>query len=595
MKRNLLFVSYSTFRKTALVGFLFLGLNQLPVWATPSGANYRTKGNGNWTSPSTWEKYDSNTSTWKSITDLLDIPDETAGEITILQNNTVTVIGNLSADQITVELGANLILSGSLTIPSGAQPGLMVNGTIMVDNGGTLAPNNHAVTGGGEFMLESGGTLEIGSAEGIWSSHLSPAGNVGSIQVLGQRAFSANATFIYDGTTPQITGNALANSISKLVIKNPQGVSLSQPLEIATELTLVEGKLRPLTHGITVASTASITPPAANKVSFVEGPLAVKASAPKVIQFPIGRGNNYRLLTLNIGTTNGENTYTAEQFDQPFAIPAGTTIPEQVDKISGIRYFNITKTGSYNVSANLTVSYASDDNVTNATKLALVKYDAGTGWEYLGGSGATNGSGSITSGNFTTFSSFMLANQNGGTNPLPVELTNFAAKSRQSEVQLNWATASESNSDRYEIERSLNGKNFEKVGVMKASGNSTVEKRYAFTDKNPGSNLVYYRLKQVDFDGTSSYSQVVTVRLVTTLESVIAYPNPVASELTVKSISGNISKVTIRNILGQEVYQQNVTNLNQTSLNLSFLPVGTYQLVVQNNNHQVTLKIIKAN
>ena len=102
----------------------------------------------------------------------------------------------------------------------------------------------------------------------------------------------------------------------------------------------------------------------------------------------------------------------------------------------------------------------------------------------------------------------------GSATPLPVELIAFTATAAgPATVRLAWATASEENSQAFDVERSLNGRNFAALGTVAAAGTSSSPRSYEYLDaKLPtGAALLYYRLKQVDQDGTSSYSVVRSV------------------------------------------------------------------------------------
>ncbi len=95
---------------------------------------------------------------------------------------------------------------------------------------------------------------------------------------------------------------------------------------------------------------------------------------------------------------------------------------------------------------------------------------------------------------------------------IPVELTTFEAATRGTEVQLTWTTASETNNAGFDVERSVDGQAFSKVGFSPGSGTTTEVQRYRFMDDEvPFANTVRYRLKQVDLDGTFAYSDVVRV------------------------------------------------------------------------------------
>lgn len=114
--------------------------------------------------------------------------------------------------------------------------------------------------------------------------------------------------------------------------------------------------------------------------------------------------------------------------------------------------------------------------------------------------------------------------------PLPVELLNFEAKPAASRVDLNWTTASETGNDHFEIERSDDGNTFTRIGTVSGAGNSTSVRQYSFNDAAPLRGISYYRLRQVDFDGGFTFSdiQAVNMRL---LVKGHPYPMPASSEV----------------------------------------------------------------
>ena len=99
------------------------------------------------------------------------------------------------------------------------------------------------------------------------------------------------------------------------------------------------------------------------------------------------------------------------------------------------------------------------------------------------------------------------SNTNGQRTPLPVELSAFTATAEGAAVRLVWATASEKNSARFEVERSTDGRTFAAIGAVAAAGSSTALRSYELLDATlPASTAtLYYRLKQVDQDGSFSY------------------------------------------------------------------------------------------
>ncbi|WP_162428172.1 T9SS type A sorting domain-containing protein [Pontibacter pudoricolor] len=95
--------------------------------------------------------------------------------------------------------------------------------------------------------------------------------------------------------------------------------------------------------------------------------------------------------------------------------------------------------------------------------------------------------------------------------PLPVELVSFKAKSEQNTTILTWVTASEKNNDRFEVERSQDGKHFSKIGEVAGNGNSNRKLNYSYTDTRTATGVNYYRLRQVDYDGTAEFSKTISV------------------------------------------------------------------------------------
>ncbi len=94
--------------------------------------------------------------------------------------------------------------------------------------------------------------------------------------------------------------------------------------------------------------------------------------------------------------------------------------------------------------------------------------------------------------------------------PLPVELTDFGVNPSSTSNHIYWSTASEENSDYFEVKRSIDGEQWSSVGRVLAAGNSTTEKSYAIEDRNFDAEINYYRLKQVDYDGTTKIYHIVS-------------------------------------------------------------------------------------
>ncbi|WP_046242300.1 T9SS type A sorting domain-containing protein [Hymenobacter terrenus] len=165
------------------------------------------------------------------------------------------------------------------------------------------------------------------------------------------------------------------------------------------------------------------------------------------------------------------------------------------------------------------------------------------------------------------------------TAPLPVELTAFTAVAEgPAAVRLAWATASELNSARFEVERSADGTRFERMATVAAAGNSSSARAYELLDSKLPAGVVtfYYRLKQVDTDGTFSYSPVrVVVFSHKSVEGLLLAPNPARATTLTGAVAG--ASVTVFDAVGRAVLSATADAAGTAQLVLpAGLPTGVY-------------------
>ena len=184
---------------------------------------------------------------------------------------------------------------------------------------------------------------------------------------------------------------------------------------------------------------------------------------------------------------------------------------------------------------------------------------------------------------------------------LPVDLIHFDIHATANlTAQLNWVTASEINNSHFEIERSYDGRTFEIVGEVAGNGNSQHQIEYSYLDEGISlmENTVFYRLKQVDFDGTSDYSDIRVVRFDEMGIGIhlSAYPNPTTDELIVMvSLNDGLPyQIEITNLQGAKVHQEIHANLNGIhKLNTSEWKSGMYILKVASDQDTQHIKVMK--
>lgn len=159
--------------------------------------------------------------------------------------------------------------------------------------------------------------------------------------------------------------------------------------------------------------------------------------------------------------------------------------------------------------------------------------------------------------------------------PLPVELTAFTGKARGTGVELNWQTAMERNSAYFQVERAAGAQDaFRAIGKVEAAGSTAKASSYHFVDAQPLAQG-YYRLRQVDHDGTTAYSPVVAVKA-TPASALQAYPNPTTGLLALRGTAP--TGFVLLNWLGQVVQQGTLSLTEAQQLDLRAQPDGVYYL-----------------
>ncbi|MCJ8163930.1 T9SS type A sorting domain-containing protein [Pontibacter sp. E15-1] len=171
--------------------------------------------------------------------------------------------------------------------------------------------------------------------------------------------------------------------------------------------------------------------------------------------------------------------------------------------------------------------------------------------------------------------------------PLPVTLVKFAAKSGSQGVLLTWATASEKDSDHFVVERSTDGKNFVVAGTVKSAGNSTTLLHYSLPDAATPAGTVYYRLKQVDENGTFAYSGIIFVSVAHAGKApepkAIIYPNPTdgIATLNMGHLPAGRYNVSVIGMDGRTLQQLELNSGIEQRIDVSSLPRGKYVLRIQ--------------
>lgn len=190
-------------------------------------------------------------------------------------------------------------------------------------------------------------------------------------------------------------------------------------------------------------------------------------------------------------------------------------------------------------------------------------------------------------------SAYILTGTNIGStlSALPLTLVSFSGQVTSSNVKLQWKTVNETNVDRFEVERSVNGSVFERVASVPATNTAAVHD-YSVTDINPftAGSTVYYRLKSIDTDDTYYYSNVIRLTSERTV-SFSVYPNPVTDVLVISGL-GKAGDLRLLSMEGKIIKRQLVT-AHTTTMDLGRLPKGMYLLQYHVNGEVIHQKVMK--
>lgn len=274
----------------------------------------------------------------------------------------------------------------------------------------------------------------------------------------------------------------------------------------------------------------------------------------QVFTFPIGTETSYTPVTLtNAGATDnftarvGDGVYESYLND----VPVGSPLTSKA--VNKTWYISEDIPGGSN--AGIALYWNLADELASFDRTAcFVSHYKSTSWNSAT-AGVASGGGpfSRSRSGITSFSPFAVANPGSA---LPVTLARFDATGEGNTALISWSTTYETNSDRFEVERSVNGKSWEMIGSVKSSGESRQLIDYHFVDLHPVySQENLYRLRMVDIDGTFAYSRIRNLYFEGS-DTQIAYPNPATDKLFVQDFT-QVSSLQMIDMNGKVIHQSN--------------------------------------
>ena len=529
-----------------------IALSSLSASAQTIG-DYRTAGSGNWASPGTWEIF-----TGLSWIPAVSSPTSLGGKINIRNTHTVTVNTNRTVDEVTVDAGGTLVLSSNtLTLDILGLGDLVCNGTLQMSGGDLNMNLTNTVTVNGTMLwtdgdliagtvnVMNGGTLTLNTAatKDLQSSTI----NVGlggamnwddgdiNLNILG--GINNNGT-INTSCDKSISGLGTFNNNSGGIFRKTSTGTTSFNVIVTSilgtfkgygtydfnNLFLNAGTISPgLSPGIVLVTYADLDP----------------------LNYPLLGSNSDMDIEIKDGSGPGTGH---DQVQKNGDLKLGGTLRvTEIGTVPDGTYAIVLVTGNISGSFDnviLPAGYTLDIQ----TKIVLVTKTTGT---------------------------------------LPVKLTNFSVKKIDKSVQLNWQTATENNSDHFEIERSKTGNTFEKIGEVNAAGNSNQLLNYQFIDNDPNKGVNTYRLKQIDKDNKFEYSSTRWVKIDDTKDQLYVFPTITNGVVSV--ISSEKTIIELYNLQGIRLLKKEINN--QEQLDLSNYAPGVY--FIHNNKDGRSYKLIK--
>lgn len=435
-----------------------------------------------------------------------------------------------------------------------------------------------------DLNINSGTTMTINSGR-----TLTVNGNL-----INNGTISGDGTVLLNTGSPIITGGTVSNlEIGGGITSTLQGSST-----VSSSLSLTNGLISLGEFDLTLSSGASVT--RTDDTDYIQtinqnasgGALRMEvANGAGEITFPVGTSTYTPFTMANLGTTSN---FSVRVFDGHYL--GGTSGNAIGTDLEIDRTWVVDASGSgFNTTITIQWNVGEEDASFDRANMFISRNGPRGWWEPISGTIAASGSDPYTA-SVSGVTSFSEISGGSGSTPLPVKLVAFDARENDRRVELTWTTATELNNDYFEIQRSQDGETFVSIGEVDGSGDSEELLTYAFTDAKPGEGMNYYRLKQVDFDGSSELSEIRMVQLIEAFENQLeVFPNPSSAGFTVRLyIPDDEVLLSIVDISGRTI-QRSVFDTSQP-VQINFgerLKTGVYMLIAETSQGKLVSRIVK--
>lgn len=385
----------------------------------------------------------------------------------------------------------------------------------------------------------------------------------------------SGAHLVFVGSSASTIGGTGIITVRNLNVNKPFGsLVLQSHMSVNGQLNLTKGMIDLNAQRINLSSTSTVTG---------------EAEWDRII------GSGDISITVNLNAPSAVNPGNLGLVISSFANLGATTIRRghAVLTTNAIkRSFEIIPANNFNLGASIRFQYFDSElNNQNENVLTLMK-KVNNSFISLGNDGSNSSLNFLGKNNLNELGIFTLA---GPSNSLPVKFTLFNSSCEVDGTKLIWKTSVEINSKKFDIERSVDGLNWQVAGSVPTAGNSSVEKTYTYTD-NAVSNALY-RIVQYDINGQRAYTPVIRTSCAVAEESKV-WPNPVVSvaNISLKAIQGGDATITVIDSKGavvQKTRNSILAGMNQLMIDMSKLAAGAYTVSVKWGNNLKEVRIIK--
>ena len=593
---------------------------------TQNHTNATTIATGTWNSGTTWKEFNyafrvSTTGLYHigfGVTGFVDAANINIDEVRVLELGVKNFYNKQDVDLSVPDL--NLLTSwGANTDGSGPQPLNFSNANQIFNivnhtsGGKAKLGKDWDVTGMGSKVILGNGTTPVEMTLADKKSITS-----GPIDVAN------NATLIIDAPVLPTFGTLAPNStvtlgkyaptdisanvdFGNLVIDSSKKNKLTKKIKVNGKLDMKAGKLELGDFDVEIGYGGSIINGSPDNYIITNGKGRARhgVRANQEVTIPVGSATTYNPIKIKAAANSVDDIFSVNVINGVYKnyindVPV-LLEPLTLNTVNKTWIINEDVKGGSNIT--LTLSWALTDALTgfNPNECYVMHYENNVWDSYIAGKAILQTVGlttlySISRPNIRSFSPYTTRSGSQIT-PMPVEFINFTAQPTPAgKVSLNWATAQEQNSDYFEVERSTNGKDFAPVTKVQAKGTTNQRTDYTFTDSKPLSGVSYYRLRQVDLDGTYTYTPTRMVRSGNTQQASISiYPNPAvntAVNIQLQNIDlDSDAELQLYDLAGNCLLKDRITSDNHT-LPASNLKPGVYLAKVSWSKNSLTKKLI---